>query len=232
MRSRTNEEKGELYPEKGPLKGLKKAFTKIRKNEKLEEDDITPLREFIDEFTTVSIHENTVGKAVAKIAQEVNKHHHTKTCRKNGTTCRFSYPRFPVPETIIVRPCEENDPDLKEQLLVTYREILKNVKDVLEDDDAIKKIMTKYDKQAETKEEHQANIEKRVKDLCEAALVDYDMYLKALSTSKTGYSIIQRRDLDEIYINSYNIEWIRAWNGNMDIQVELDNAKTEFSSSA
>ena len=92
MRARTDEEKGEMYPEKGPLKGLKKAFTKIRKNEKLEEEDITPLREFIDEFTTVSIHENTVGKVVAKIAQEVNKHHHTKTCRKNGTTCRFSYP--------------------------------------------------------------------------------------------------------------------------------------------
>ena len=83
----------------------------------------------------------------------------------------------------------------------------------------MKKIMAKYDKQAESQEEHQANIEKRVKDLCEAAKVDYDMYLKALSTSKTGYSVVQKRDLDEIYINSYNIEWIRAWNGNMDIQV-------------
>ena len=26
----------------------------------------------------------------------------------------------------------------------------------------------------------------------------------------------------EIYINSYNIEWIRAWDDNMDIQVVLD----------
>ena len=32
----------------------------------------------------------------------------------------------------------------------------------------------------------------------------------------------KKRDLDEIYINSYNIEWMRAWNGNMDIQVVLD----------
>ena len=127
-----------------------------------------------------------------------------------------------MPETIIVRPCEENDPELKEQLLVIYRTTLIKVKDVLEDDDAMKKIMAKYDKQAESQEEHQANIEKRVKDLCEAAKVDYDMYLKALSTSKTGYSVVQKRDLDEIYINSYNIEWIRAWNGNMDIQVVLD----------
>ena len=33
---------------------------------------------------------------------------------------------------------------------------------------------------------------------------------------------MQRRDLNEIYINSYNPEWIRAWNGNMDIQIVLD----------
>ena len=52
--------------------------------------------------------------------------------------------------------------------------------------------------------------------------VNYNDYLKALATSKTGYSVVQKRDLDEIFINSYNIEWIRAWNGNMDIQVVLD----------
>ena len=61
----------------------------------------------------------------------------------------------------------------------------------------------------------------RIKDLCDIAKVDYDMYIKAISTSKTGHSIVQKRDLDEIFINSYNIEWLRAWNGNMDIQVVL-----------
>ena len=64
------------------------------------------LSKFIDEFTTVSIHENTVGKCVAQIAQELNKHHHTKTCCKHDTTCQFNYPRFPSPETIIVSSCD------------------------------------------------------------------------------------------------------------------------------
>ena len=58
--------------------------------------------------------------------------------------------------------------------------------------------------------------------LCEVADVDHDEYVKALGVSRSGYSIIQKRDLDEIYINSYNKEWIRAWNGNMDIQIVLD----------
>ena len=90
---------------KGYLYGLKLAFRKLRKNEKLEPENKKVLAKFIHEFTTVSIHGNTVGKYVAEIAQEVNKHHHTKTCRKHDTTCRFKYPRFPSPRTIIVTPC-------------------------------------------------------------------------------------------------------------------------------
>ena len=58
--------------------------------------------------------------------------------------------------------------------------------------------------------------------LLSAGVEEYDDYIKALETSKTGYSIVQRRDLDETYINSYNIEWLRAWNGNMDIQIVLN----------
>ena len=30
------------------------------------------------------------------------------------------------------------------------------------------------------------------------------------------------RDIDEIYINNYNEEWIRCWDSNMDIQLTMD----------
>ena len=30
------------------------------------------------------------------------------------------------------------------------------------------------------------------------------------------------RDIDEVFVNSYNPEWILAWNGNMDLQICLD----------
>ena len=121
---------------KRTLKGLKSAFQKLRKNRRLDSDDKKVLQVFIDEFTTVSIHGNTVGKVVAEIAQEVNKHHHTKTCRKHDTTCRFNYPRFPAPHTIIVEPCYEETSEKREETLVKYREILKKVKAVLKDEDA------------------------------------------------------------------------------------------------
>ena len=58
--------------------------------------------------------------------------------------------------------------------------------------------------------------------MLEIAGVEYEEYIEALSQSRHGYSVVQQRDLDEININSYNVEWMRAWNGNMDIQVVLD----------
>ena len=188
----------------------------------LNEDDTKSLRRFIDEFTTVSIHGLTVGKDVAKIAEEVNRHHHTKTCRKHDTTCRFGYPRLPAPYTIIVEPCKADSPAKKERELAKYKKVLGKVQAVVEDEEAMCKIMNQYDKQNETCEEYIANREARIRQLCRVAEVSYDDYIKALSTSKTGYSVVLQRDLDEIYINPYNIEWLRAWDGNMDIQVVLD----------
>ena len=199
MKDDTN---GELRPKteaeiktesKGWMHGLTSAFKKIRTHGILNLIEITSLTRFIDEYTTVSIHENTVGKEVARIAQEVNKHHHTKTCRKHDTTCRFSYPRFPAPHTIIVKPCMAESPEEKEKMLVSYRKILRKVQDVLEDEDAIKKIMGNFDKQTESKEEYNANREARIRELCNTAGVTYNQYLNALGASKSGYSVVQKK---------------------------------------
>ena len=43
-------------------------------------------------------------------------------------------------------------------------------------------------------------------------------YQNALTISTKGYSVWLKRDIDEIYINNYNPKWIKAWNGNMDMQ--------------
>ena len=51
---------------------------------------------------------------------------------------------------------------------------------------------------------------------------DYKNYELALQMSPSGYTVILERDIDEMYVNSYNPEWARAWNGNHDIQICLD----------
>ena len=47
-------------------------------------------------------------------------------------------------------------------------------------------------------------------------------YEEAISVNKKGYSVHYKRVTDEIMVNTYNPEWIAAWNGNMDFQLCLD----------
>ena len=161
LRLKTKEEERDTEC-KGWMYGLTKAFKKLRHNLPLTTEDTKSLRRFIDEYSTVSNHGNTVGKDVARIANEVNKHHHTKTCRKHDTTCRFGYPRLPAPYTIIVEPCKADSQAKKEKLLVQYRKVIAKVQEVIEDEDMIEKIMNQYDKQNETKEEYITNREARI----------------------------------------------------------------------
>ena len=60
------------------------------------------------------------------------------------------------------------------------------------------------------------NRKKRIKELLMVAKVSEEDYLESLSWTRTGYTVHLKRDLDEIYINSYDPEWILAWDGNID----------------
>ena len=82
--------------------------------------------------------------------------------------------------------------------------------------------MKQYDKESETKEEYAANRNKRILQLLAIAEVTEEEYIEALSWSRTGYSVHLKRDLDEVYINSYNPEWLLAWNGNIDFSPVFD----------
>ena len=75
-----------------------------------------------------------------------------------------------------------------------------------------------HNKKTEIKEEYQDNRKKRILQILEIAKVTKDDYLEALSWSRAAYAIHLKRDIDEIYINSYNPEWLQAWDGNIDIQ--------------
>ena len=61
-----------------------------------------------------------------------------------------------------------------------------------------------------------------ITNLTPDALPMLERYEAALSVNKRGYSIHYKRDVDEIMVNTYNPEWIQAWNGNMDFQLCLD----------
>ena len=70
--------------------------------------------------------------------------------------------------------------------------------------------------------EHAQGKESRIRMLCQRAQVEFEDYVKALSVNRMGYKIVLERDVDELYVNNYNIEWMRNWDANHDIQVAID----------
>ena len=206
-----------------PLKGIAETFQKLRSCGKLSKDNISVLTRFVDSFTTVSTHGPTVGEDVVKIVTEVNTHHHSRTCVKRGTDCRFNYPRPPAPYTIIAEPLENMEPAEAKKILKKHKEVITSVLDAMECSTIVEELMEKFDKASEQAgEENKEGRVKRIQELCKHAKVSYEDYIKALSTSKMGYAVVLQRDIDEIYVNSYNPEWIRAWNANIDVQIALD----------
>ena len=105
--------------------------------------------------------------------------------------------------------------------------MLKDVKELINDKEVIKDILDEYPKDQDlTVEDYKNNRKKRIVKLLALAGLesheDIQLYEDALTFSTPGYSVVLERDLDEIFVNSYNPEWARAWNGNLDLQVCLD----------
>ena len=114
--------------------------------------------------------------------------------------------------------------------------ILRKVKNVLEDEIMMEQLeeiekdeIEDYLNGTRTMEELEVSKRIRLEALLEVANVEANIdgnripkYEEALSISKSGFSIVYKRDISEIYVNTYNKEWITAWDGNIDIQPCFD----------
>ena len=101
--------------------------------------------------------------------------------------------------------------------------VLEKVMTVLENTEMIDDIMNKYDKENENIEEYRKNRKKRILEVLELAGVDPQEYVAALKEcSRKGINVILARDIDELYVNNYNPEWVEAWNGNIDFSPVFD----------
>jgi hypothetical protein len=82
------------------------------------------------------------GEEAVRIAEEVNWHSHSSSCKKGGRrTCRWKFPRFPLARTIFVDANREDQGgrmDAKER-----EDILDRVMGVLVDESGIQKVLSK-----------------------------------------------------------------------------------------
>ena len=170
----------------------------------LNENDDSKLIKLIDSLTTCRIPKD--DEEFASVVTSVQRHEHKDvSCRKYGKTCRFDFPKLPSKETIITKSLEDVEPELEEQ---TIAERLKEYKEIKS---KAKTIISNLETFDITWEEYLANLG-----------VSYEQYKDALTYGDSQSRIILKRDFNEVYINNYNEEMLRAWNGNMDIQLAFD----------
>ena len=216
------------------LLGLNSAFKKFQTKEELLPHEENAIIEFANKYTTCTLNVDTIrvkidktvedlAAQIVKIVTECNWHRHTRSCRKYDTICRFGIPKFPSFRTLIAKPTQKATEDMVNK----YKKILNAVKDQLCNEEVVKMILEEIPKELDTSRDmFVLNREKRINRLLSLAglknVEERSLYEEALQYSSSGYSIILERDLDEIWINSYNPEWVLAWNGNTDIQVCLD----------
>ena len=80
----------------------------------------------------------------------------------------------------------------------------------------------------ESPDEYDRNIKKRIEMVLELASaggepITYYRYEMAVTQQpRKGSEVLLRRDIDEIFINNYNKEWIEAWDANHDIAPVYD----------
>ena len=123
-------------------------------------------------------------------------------------TVDFEFPRFPSERTIISRPFSKEDFSSEAE----YKLELKKHKNVLE---KVKLELVELDNANKLSET-------TIGQLLALAQVTEDDYYRAHEISERGTVVILKRKVDEIYINNYNPEWLKVWDGNMDLQICLD----------
>ena len=97
-------------------------------------------------------HRYARDKMLNKTVPEVQKHHHTNSCRKYNGTCRYNFPKFPCKKTILATPkvlkySNEEEKKKRESEIEKnnkkYGEILKDAKELLDDGNLEERILKK-----------------------------------------------------------------------------------------
>ena len=209
---------------------LVEAYNKLRKRKQLSKTETMALEKFADKFCTCSLDNDKVGKKVVKIVEKVNEHGHSKSCKKAPPKCRWKFPRFPLDKTTFIdvnREIPEGE-ELKPKFIDLTLERVKLV--LVEDKNGkevksqkVEEIMKMYPKNKNT-------IRKRIEVILEEASKDgegeitYETYRRAVEQHEPGKGckLHLKRDIDEIFINNYNPEWLEAWDSNIDISLVSD----------
>ena len=145
----------------------------------------------MDEKTSLS-----EGIKCVEIAEQTQKHHHTKTCKKKTPDCRFGMPRYQMWKTTLTEPLRGENEEDKVERWKKHRDVLNTVKEVLDNEEAMQDIWKDFgNKKEETKEEYIRNRKLRILKVLEKAGVSRKSYLAVVKEqTKKGINVILARD--------------------------------------
>ena len=157
--------------------------------------------ELADKLVSCSI--TTPDQELNGIVKDVQKHNHSKSCQKYGTSCRFGFPKLPARYTLIAQPLPDSlDPEEKKTKEEQAKKVLTAAKELLESPDI--------------------NENMSIDQFTKALGVTDQEYHELISIMEKGTQLIHKRNVNERFINCYNPEIQKALQGNTDFQLAFD----------
>ena len=121
------------------VKHLQSALETVRQDKLPSNEEASAIEAYIDMVATCSLR----IPETKQIAEQVNCHHHTKTCNKRGEeNCRFHFPRFPSLKTIFAVPLrlKFTDEEKYKAMKSRIKNALSKVKEVLQNRSSMEKL--------------------------------------------------------------------------------------------
>ena len=155
---------------------------------------------FVDKYVTCK--SDLQGVVDAELIN-LQLHRHAKTCRKKGRNiCRFNFPMFPMPSTMILQPLDLCN---LQNIEIEHLEAnLKKITDLLSSMKLGNEIEINFD------------------NFLQKLGLTIDAYILSIRYSLQRDTILLKRSPSDIRINNYNADLLKAWRANLDIQYVLD----------
>ena len=168
---------------------------------KVDENSDEEVCAFVDRFINGKIPSDIPdNEDVRSLVMKLQTHSHSPCCRPHTRAkCRFHFPRPPSTKTIIARGVtDECNSNIDEK---ARRHILQLVHERIEEGNGAS-----------------------LRDILKSESIPEDMYLQCLKMSQgtRGTSIILERDIGDCNTNNCNLDCLKLWRANIDIQYVAD----------
>ena len=168
---------------------------------RVDENSDEEVCKFVDKYISGRIPCNIPeNEDIRSLVMKLQTHMHSPCCRSHAKgKCCFHFPRPPSTKTIIARGvCDECNVNIDEK---DRRHILQLVYERIEEGNGAS-----------------------LKEILDSECIPEDMYLQALKMTQgtRGTNIILERDIDDCKTNNCNLDCLKLWRANMDIQYVAD----------